>query len=131
LTAIDTASYAFVPVELNGSRVLLTGATGGIGHAIARALHARGAHLILTGRRAEVLDELVGELGDRADPRALDLSDADAVQAFCGEVGDIDVLVANAGLPGTGKLDEYTAEQIDRVVDVNLRSPITCARRFR
>ena len=113
-----------MPVDLNGSRVLLTGATGGIGHAIARALHSRGAHLILTGRRSEVLDELVADLGDRAEARALDLSDADAVQGFCRDVGEIDVLVANAGLPGTGKLGEYTAEQIDRVLDVNLRSPI-------
>jgi uncharacterized protein len=113
-----------MPVELNGSRVLLTGATGGIGHAIARALNARGAHLILTGRRKEVLDQLVGELGGGAEARALDLSDSDAVSAFCAEVGDVDVLVANAGLPGTGKLTEYSAEEIDRVLDVNLRSPI-------
>jgi len=102
----------------------LTGATGGIGHAIARALHARGAELILTGRRSEVLDELVSELGERAEARALDLSDAEAVAGFPDEVGRVDVLVANAGLPGTGTLAEYTAEQIDRVLDVNLRSPI-------
>lgn len=113
-----------MPVELNGSRALLTGATGGIGHAIARALHARGANLILTGRRTDVLDQLVGELGDRAEARALDLSDQAAVSAFCAEVGDVDVLVANAGLPGTGKLSEYSGEQIDRVLDVNLRSPV-------
>ena len=50
-------------VDLNGARVLLTGATGGIGHAIARALHARGAQLILTGRRTDVLDELAKEVG--------------------------------------------------------------------
>lgn len=117
-----------MPVELSGSRVLLTGATGGIGQAIARALHARGAHLILTGRKVEVLDELVRELGDRTEPRALDLSDAQAVSAFCAEVGDVDVLVANAGLPGTGKLTEYSPEQIDRVIDVNLRSPIQMTR---
>lgn len=113
-----------MPVELNGSRVLLTGATGGLGQAIAHALHARGVHLILTGRRAEVLDGLVAELGDRAEARALDLSDAGAVRGFCDEVGTVDVLVANAGLPGTGRLEEYTPEQIDRVVDVNLGAPI-------
>ena len=117
-----------MPVELNGARVLVTGATGGIGHAIARGLHARGADLVLTGRRSEVLDELVTELGQRADARALDLSDADAVHAFCEEAGDVDVLVANAGLPGTGQLTEYTSEQIDRVVDVNLRAPIQMSR---
>jgi short-subunit dehydrogenase len=113
-----------MPVELNGSRILLTGATGGLGGAIARALHARGAHLVATGRRVEVLDGLVSELGDRVEARALDLSDGGSVRGFCEEVGQVDVLVANAGLPGTGKLDEYTPEQIDRVLDVNLRAPI-------
>jgi short-subunit dehydrogenase len=113
-----------MPVELNGSRVLVTGATGGLGHAIARALHARGASLVLTGRRTEVLEGLVSELGDRAEARALDLSDAGAVRGFCEEVGQVDVLVANAGLPGTGRLEEYTPDQIDRVIDVNLRAPI-------
>jgi short-subunit dehydrogenase len=113
-----------MPVELSGSRVLLTGATGGLGQAIARALHARGAHLVLTGRRAEVLDGLVSELGDRAESRALDLSDAGAVRAFCEEVGTVDVLIANAGLPGTGKLGDYRPEQIDHVIDVNFAAPI-------
>jgi len=113
-----------MPAELNGSRVLLTGATGGIGHAIARALHARGAQLILTGRKVEVLDELCAELGDRVEAKPLDLADADAVHRFAAEAGEIDVFVANAGLPGTGQLADYTSEQIDRVVDVNLRSPI-------
>jgi short-subunit dehydrogenase len=113
-----------MPVELNGSRVLLTGATGGLGHAIARCLHARGAHLILTGRRAEVLDELRTELGDRVETKPLDLSDAGAVHRFAAEAGQIDVLVANAGLPGTGQLADYSREQIDRVIDVNLRSPV-------
>jgi short-subunit dehydrogenase len=113
-----------MPIELSGSRVLLTGATGGLGQAIARSVHARGAELILTGRRVEVLDGLVSELGDRAEARALDLSDAGSVRGFCEEVGDVDVLIANAGLPGTGRLEEYSPEQIDRVLDVNLRAPI-------
>ncbi len=113
-----------MPVELNGSRVLLTGATGGLGHAIARGLHARGAHLILTGRRAEVLDGLVAELGERVEAHALDLANAAMAHRFASEAREIDVFVANAGLPGTGKLGEYTSEQVDRVIDVNLRSPI-------
>ncbi|MEA2386987.1 MAG: hypothetical protein QOJ22_1161 [Thermoleophilaceae bacterium] len=113
-----------MPADLNSSRVLLTGATGGLGHAIARALHARGAHLVLTGRRAEVLDGLVSELGERAEARALDLSDRGSVRGFCEEAGTIDVLVANAGLPGTGRLSEYAPEQIDRVFDVNFRAPV-------
>ena len=117
-----------MPVELNGSRVLITGATGGLGQAIARALHARGAHLILTGRKTDVLDELARELGERVETRALDLSDASALRSFCADVGTVDVLVANAGVPGTGRLDEYSPEQIDRVLDVNLRAPVHMTR---
>ena len=113
-----------MPADLNGSRVLLTGATGGIGGAIARALHSRGASLVLTGRRADVLNGLVSELGDRAESVALDLADAGSLRGFCEEVGQVDILVANAGLPGTGKLSEYSPEQIDRVIDVNLRAPV-------
>jgi short-subunit dehydrogenase len=117
-----------MPVELSGSRVLLTGATGGLGQAIARALHARGAHLILTGRKTDVLEELVRELGERVETRALDLSDGSALRSFCADVGHVDVLVANAGLPGTGRLDEYSPEQVDRVLDVNLRAPVHMTR---
>lgn len=117
-----------MPADLNASRVLLTGATGGIGKAIARSLHERGARLILTGRRGEVLEELVSELGERAETRAVDLSDRDAVQELAASVGDVDVLVANAGLPGSGRLDEYSREQIDRVLDVNLGAPVHLTR---
>src|SRR5215212_6530495 len=113
-----------MPIDLKGSRVLITGATGGLGQAIARALHARGANLVVTGRRVEVLDGLVAELGDRVEAQALDLSDAGSLRGFCEEAGHVDVLVANAGLPGTGRLEEYAPEQIDRVLDVNLRAPI-------
>lgn len=102
-----------MPAELNGSRVLLTGATGGIGNAIARALHARGADLIISGRRSEVLSELASELGDRVEVQAVDLADIDAVRELGESAGDVDVLVANAGLPGTGALREYSREQLD------------------
>jgi len=117
-----------MPAELKGSHVLLTGATGGLGHAIARALHARGAVLTVTGRKTDVLDQLAGDLGDRVESKPLDLADADAVRRFVSEVGTVDVLVANAGLPGTGKLTDYGEEQVDRVIDVNLRSPIEMTR---
>lgn len=113
-------------VNLNGARVLLTGATGGIGHAIARALHARGAELILTGRRTEVLDGLAAEVGGTT--IACDLSDATAVTKLMAEVGDIDVLVANAALPGVGAMVDYTEDDIDRDLDVNLRAPIVLTR---
>jgi short-subunit dehydrogenase len=112
--------------ELLRGTVLLTGASGGLGHAIARALAARGAKLILTGRRAEVLDPLAAETGGRA--VAVDLADGDAVRRLVDDAGEVDVLVANAGLPATGLIDTYSVEGIDRVLDVNLRAPIVLAK---
>jgi short-subunit dehydrogenase len=106
--------------------VLLTGASGGIGHAIARALAARGASLVLTGRRAEVLEPLAAEVGGRA--LAVDLADRDAVPRLVEHAGEVEILVANAALPASGTLDDYTLEQIDRALDVNLRAPIAMAK---
>src|SRR5215213_6334516 len=117
-----------MPADLNGARVLLTGATGGIGNAIARGLHARGAHVLATGRRREALDELAGSLGDRLDPLVADLADRAAVDHLVERAGRVDVLVANAALPGSGKLDSYSPEEIDRALDVNLRAPVQLAR---
>jgi short-subunit dehydrogenase len=111
-----------MPAQLNGARVLLTGATGGIGNAIARGLHEKGAHVLITGRRREALEELEGE------PIVADLSERGAVDALLGRAGRVDVLVANAALPGSGKLDSYSPEEIDRAIDVNLRAPIQLTR---
>jgi short-subunit dehydrogenase len=111
-------------MELRGSRVLLTGATGGIGHAIARALHSRGADLIVTGRREEVLNDLRDELGDRATPHAADLADRRAVDELARTAYGVDALVANAALPASGPIDDFTSEEIDRALEVNLRAPI-------
>jgi short-subunit dehydrogenase len=115
-------------VRLEESRVLLTGATGGIGHAIARALHARGAELTLTGRRPEVLEELRADLGERVEVVPADLSSREDVERLWESVGAVNVLVANAGLPGTGRLDSFSGEEIDRAIDVNLRAPVQLAR---
>jgi short-subunit dehydrogenase len=112
-------------MEISGSTVLLTGATGGLGHAIARALSAKGAQLILTGRRSDVLEPLASELGARA--LAVDLSEASEVDRLLSEAGEIDILVANAALPASGLLDSFTLDQIDRALDVNLRAPIAMA----
>jgi short-subunit dehydrogenase len=109
-------------MEISGSTVLLTGATGGLGHAIARALSAKGAQLILTGRRTDVLEPLASELGARA--LAVDLSEASEVNRLLSEAGELDILVANAALPASGPLDSFTLDQIDRALDVNLRAPI-------
>jgi uncharacterized protein len=113
-------------MELSGRTVLLTGATGGLGQAIAERLAARGAALVLSGRRADVLEPLAQRLGGRA--LGVDLADRDAVPRLAEEAGEVDVLVANAALPGAGRLESFSVEEIDRVLDVNLRAPIVLAR---
>ncbi|MFZ1155132.1 MAG: SDR family NAD(P)-dependent oxidoreductase [Solirubrobacteraceae bacterium] len=112
-------------MDISGSTVLLTGASGGIGQAIARELAAKGAQLILTGRRVEVLEPLASELEART--LVVDLSDPAEVDRLLSEMGELDILVANAALPASGKLDSFTLEQIDRAIAVNLRVPIAMA----
>ncbi|WP_310963609.1 SDR family NAD(P)-dependent oxidoreductase [Nocardioides terrisoli] len=109
-------------VRLRGARVLLTGATGGIGHALARMLHASGADLVLTGRRTDVLKPLAAEVGAAA--IACDLADPDQVERLLAEAGEVDVLVANAALPASGRFEEMTADTVARMLDVNLRAPV-------
>jgi short-subunit dehydrogenase len=115
-------------VDLSGRTVLLTGATGGLGHAIARALARRGTSLILTGRRVDVLEPLAAETGGRA--VACDLADPADLDRLLDDAGDVDVLVANAGLPGSGHLRTFSVEEIDRAIAVNLRAPMVMARRL-
>jgi short-subunit dehydrogenase len=113
-------------LELNGARVLITGATGGIGQALARAFAAAGGTVLLSGRREERLAPLAQELGGSSLPA--DLSDSDDVARLAAAAGDIDILVANAGLPASGLLADLTQTQIDVMLDVNLRAPIALAR---
>jgi short-subunit dehydrogenase len=113
-------------VELRGARVLLTGASGGLGEAIARALGERGAQLVLTGRRASALEPLANELG--AEHVICDLADRSRLEHLIERAGDVDVLVANAGLPGRGTLPKLSPREIDEVLEVNLRAPIQLAR---
>lgn len=113
---------------LDGRRVLLTGASGGLGQAIARELHSRGATLLLTGRRADALEELQSELGERAETIPADLADPEQSRTLVERAGAVDVLVANAGLPASGRLRTFSPEEIDRALDVNLRSPMQLAR---
>ena len=113
---------------LSGSTVLLTGATGGIGAAIARALHSRGASLLLTGRRQEILERLSAELGSRAEVVVCDLAQHGQVAELARRAQAVDVLVANAALPASGRIEDFAAEEIDRALDVNLRAPIQLAR---
>jgi short-subunit dehydrogenase len=115
-------------VELHGRRVLLTGATGGIGKAIARTLHARACALVVSGRKREVLDELAAELGERVEVAPADLAKPEDVRELVERAGDVEVFVANAALPATGTLDTFTPEEIDRAIDVNLRVPMHMTR---
>ncbi len=113
-------------VQISGARVLLTGATGGLGQAIAHRVHARGGELALVGRRVDVLERLSLELGGAA-TFAVDLNDRDAVERLAADAADTDILIANAGIPAAGRLESFTAEQLDRTLDVNLRAPIALA----
>lgn len=110
---------------VNGS-VLITGATGGIGQSVARAFASRGAQVILSGRRQDVLESLAAQLGARA--VVCDLASREDVQRLIDSVGPIDVLVANAGLPATGHIAELSQAQLDTMLEVNLRAPIALAR---
>ena len=113
-------------IDLRGARALVTGATGGLGQAIARRLATEGAELVLSGRRLEVLEPLADELGGQV--IAAELEDLADVDRLMQEAGPIDVLVANAALSSSGDLFEYTPEQIARSITVNLHAQIVMAR---
>jgi 3-oxoacyl-[acyl-carrier protein] reductase len=112
--------------DLIGKTALVTGATGGLGSAIARALHGQGATVVLSGTRAEVLQTLASELGERAFVAPCNLSDASAVDALVGEAeklaGDLHILVANAGITRDGLLMRMKDEDWEAVLKVNLES---------
>lgn len=116
-------------MELAGRKALLTGATGGLGRAIAEALAGRGATLVLSGRKAEALEALAAELpGDGHRVVPADLARAGAAEELAAEAGEVDVLVANAGLPGTGRLPDLTPGELTGALRVNLEAPMLLAR---
>lgn len=116
-------------MDLAGHKALLTGATGGLGRAIAKALAAEGAAVALSARKAEALESLAGELpGHGHKTLPADLADPGAAEKLAAEAGDVDVLVANAGLPGAGWLTDFTPEQVQRALRVNLEAPMLMAR---
>jgi short-subunit dehydrogenase len=121
-------SDSFPAVQLAGARALVTGATGGIGGAIARALHGRGAYVILSGRREELLEKLRASLGERAEIVAGDLAEREGPARLAEAAGAVDVLVANAAIPASGRVEDFDPEEIDRSFDVNLRAPIQLTR---
>jgi short-subunit dehydrogenase len=115
-------------MELAGRTALLTGATGGLGRATAEALAGKGATLLLSARKAEALEALAAELpgeGHRALPA--DLAEPGAAEKLAADAGDVDILVANAGLPGAGWLADFTPDQVSRALRVNLEAPMLLA----
>jgi 3-oxoacyl-[acyl-carrier protein] reductase len=113
--------------DLTDKTALVTGATGGIGAEIARALHAQGAHVVLSGTREAVLQDLAGALGGRASLAPANLSDPDAVDglieaAEAAAGAPLDILVANAGITRDGLLLRMKNEDWEQVIRVNLES---------
>jgi NADP-dependent 3-hydroxy acid dehydrogenase YdfG len=112
--------------DLHLKRALVTGATGGLGRAIALALRAEGCEMVVTGRRRDALEDVAELTGGRA--VAADLADRGQLETLLRDTGDIDILVANAGVPASGDLQDWTQDQIDRALEVNLASPIAVTR---
>jgi 3-oxoacyl-[acyl-carrier protein] reductase len=110
--------------DLKGQKAVVTGASGGIGGAIARALHAQGATVLLAGTRREALDALAGQLGDRAHVLTADLSRSDEPDRLVKEaetaLGQIDILVNNAGITRDGLAMRLRDADWQTVLDVNL-----------
>ncbi len=112
--------------DLSGKTALVTGASGGIGGAVARALHAQGAHVVLSGTREAALQAVADELGTRTSIAVADLSDGASVDALVGKAeeaaGPVDILVSNAGLTRDGLLMRMKDEDWTLVQQVNLEA---------
>ncbi len=119
--------------DLTGKSALVTGATGGIGAAIAEALHGQGAHVVLSGTREAVLEERAAALGDRVSVAAANLADLDSVEGLAKRAeelagGGIDILVNNAGITRDGLLMRMKDDDWDTVLAVNLSAGFRLSR---
>lgn len=116
-------------MEIAARTALLTGATGGLGRAIARELAGAGAALVLSGRREQDLLALAESLPG-SDHRVLvaDLAEDGEAERLAAAAAGVDILVANAGLPGAGWLAEFSAAEVKRALRVNLEAPMLLAR---
>ena len=118
--------------DLTGKTALVTGATGGIGGEIAKALHAQGATVAISGRNKDKLDALAGELGANVHTIVADLSSSDGINALIKDaeeaMGQIDILVNNAGLTRDNLSMRMKDEEWQEVLDVNLTAPFQLAR---
>ncbi len=119
--------------DLTGRNALVTGASGGIGGAIAKALHSQGANVVLSGTRAEALETLKGELGERAHIATCNLSDSISVEtlpkaAEAALGGSIDILVNNAGITRDNLFMRMKDDEWDQVIAVNLTAAFRLSR---
>jgi hypothetical protein len=120
--------------DFSGVTVLITGASLGVGAATARTFAGRGANLVLVARGEEKLNELAESLdvGDRAMIASLDVTDTEGFRRLLGRAdevfGSVDVLVNNAGFHARGPVESVDAEDLGRMVDVNLKAPIMATR---
>ena len=118
--------------DLTGKTALVTGATGGLGGAVARALHARGATLAISGTRREVLDQLGAELKDRVHLLPCDLADRAEVEKLVPAAEEkmqkLDILVANAGVTKDNLLVQMSDKEWDAVIAINLTATFQLAR---
>src|ERR1700704_3805460 len=118
--------------DLTGKTALVTGATGGIGNAIARALHQQGATVAISGTRRDVLDQVAGELKDRVHVLPCNLADKDEVEALVPKseeaMGQLDILVTNAGITKDNLMVQLRDEDWDQVVAVNLTATFRLTR---
>lgn len=118
--------------DLTGRKALVTGATGGLGGAIARTLHARGADVAISGTRREALEVLAAELGERVHMLEANLGDKDAVEALVpgaeAAMGGLDILVNNAGVTRDGLFMRMKDDDWDTVIAVNLTAAFRLSR---
>ena len=118
--------------DLTGRKALVTGATGGLGGAIARTLHAQGASVAISGTRAEALEALAAELGERVVVAPCNLSDKDSVEALVPaaeeKLGGLDILVNNAGITRDNLFLRLKDEDWDSVLAVNLTAAFRLSR---
>jgi 3-oxoacyl-[acyl-carrier protein] reductase len=118
--------------DLTGKTALVTGATGGLGNEIARALHKQGATVAISGTRREVLDKLAADLGGRVYVLPCDLSSADDVETLVPRaeeaMGQLDILVANAGITRDNLFVQMKDDEWDAVISVNLTATFRLAR---
>lgn len=118
--------------ELTGKTALVTGATGGIGGAIARGLHKQGATVAISGTRREALEQLASELKDRVHILPCNLADKDQVEALVPQAEEkmekLDILVANAGITKDNLFVQLRDEDWDSVIEINLTSTFRLSR---